>query len=253
MCLHPGPAHPQDGCGKTGLAVQNGKQDAHRSAGRDGVFLREFQHHATAGDVRRHTFKDGAVGFLHARRHLHRDPNGLPPLLALPRYAARHPQNERVEDGPEHVHHDRSGVGAIPHICRNVQQPRNRRQACWRPRKLQVPRNRAQKTHAVEYQHDEEWQSDAVVEEAPAHHPALGRDVERSQLGIKQSHGGRQKNVWRQHRLVNLVPEGMPVLPLDPRVRHGRQHQVRKCIRQNGGPIARNIGVAPDQVNQWRK
>ena len=104
----------------------------------------------------------------------------------------------------------------------------------------------------VEQQHDQERLRDLGVEEGPLDHAALGRHVELAQLGIDERHHGGQQDVGREHRLVNLVPERVPVLALNARVGDVGERQVRQRVGQNGRPVSGHVGVVQQQIDQRR-
>ena len=99
-------------------------------------------------------------------------------------------------------------------------------------------------------EHDQERLRDARVEEGALDHAAFGGDVELAQLGIDERHHGGQQNVGRENRFVDFVPEGVPVLALNARVGDVGEREVRQCVGQDGGPVAGNVGVVQEQIDQ---
>ncbi len=90
------------------------------------------------------------------------------------------------------------------------------------PRRVCVPdeeaRNGDDQAGDVEEKHDQKRLRDPGIEEGALDHAALGGDVELAQPGVDERHHGGQQNVGRQHGLVDLIPEGMPMLALNARV-----------------------------------
>ena len=117
---------------------------------------------------------------------------------------------------------------------------------------MKIARNGDQNARQVEDQQDQKRLRDLGIEECALHHSALCRHVELAQLRIDQRHHRGQQNVRRQNRLVDFIPERVPVLALDARVGHVRKNQVRQRVCQNRGPVARHVRVSQHQVDQRR-
>ena len=67
----------------------------------------------------------------------------------------------------------------------------------------------------------------APVEEVFVDHAALDGDIEPSEPGVDQRQQHRPQDVPGQHRLVDLVPEGMAKLALQPGIGGDAQQDVR--------------------------
>src|SRR5260370_16573129 len=72
--------------------------------------------------------------------------------------------------------------------------------------------NRAEDTEEVQADHEEEWAGEVAVEEFAVDDTALCRDVEAAQFWIDEGEYGGQKDVRREHGLVDVVPEGVAVV-----------------------------------------
>jgi hypothetical protein len=84
------------------------------------------------------------------------------------------------------------------------------------------------------------------------HHAALRRHVEAAQFRVDQRQHRWQEDVRRKHRLVDLIPERMPMLSLYPRVRQRRKDKVWERVREDRRPVSRHVGLAEDQIDQRR-
>src|SRR3981189_76269 len=91
-----------------------------------------------------------------------------------------------------------------------------------------------------------------AVEESAVYDAALRGDVEFAQAGSDEGEQGGQKDVGREHRFVDVVPEGVAMLTLDARVRDVREREMREGVGEDGRPVAGNVGVAEDEIDQGR-
>ncbi len=205
---------------------------------------------AAAGEIGGNALNHGAVAENYIRRHRHGHAHGLAALLALRRDRRGNPQNGHIEQRPQHVDRNNSPLIAAIDLRRPVDKAEPRRH---RPRgKLHCSGNRAQHAEEIECQQQQERPGNARVEEWLFHHAALGGHVVASPPRADHCQQRGQKNVRRQHRLVDLVPERVPVLALDARGGQVRQHQVGQRIRHNRRPESGDAGHAEDQVDERR-
>src|SRR5216683_7610564 len=121
------------------------------------------------------------------------------------------------------------------------------------PGNLEKSGNRAEDAENVQPDHEEEWLGEMAVEESAVHDTALRCDVEAAQFWIDEGEYGGQKDVRREHGLVDVVPEGVAVLPLDARVRDVGEREMRKGVGEDGRPVAGNVDVAEDKIDQRRR
>ncbi|VTT25208.1 Uncharacterised protein [Klebsiella pneumoniae] len=93
---------------------------------------------------------------------------------------------------------------------------------------------------------------DVKVEEADIQQAALIRHVELAVLGRNHRQDGRDHQVERHHRFVNLAPEGGAEAAIHPRVDVQRHHQVRQHVGEDqaGGRV--NDIQVKQQVGQRR-
>src|SRR5258708_31246379 len=112
--------------------------------------------------------------------------------------------------------------------------------------------NCAKDTEKVQADQEEEGACEMAVEELAVDDSALCGDVEFSQPGIDEGEDGGQKNVGGEHGLVDVVPEGVAVLALDARVCDAGEREMREGVGEDGGPVAGDVGVAEEEIDQGR-
>ncbi len=227
-----------DGCREFGVAIEDGKNEFHGLGGRQVELAVHLDHDPTRRHVGGGSVQDGSAAGDYFCRDVHLDANGLAALLTLPGDGDGDAEDDHVEADPDHVHDDGAEVVGI---IEQAERPEG---------DLEVARDGHEQAEDVEAEHEHERLGDAAVEERLVDDASLGGDVEAAELGIDEGEHGGKEDIGREDGLVDLVPEGVAVLALDAGVGHVGEDEVGKGVGEDGGPVAGDVGVSEDEIDE---
>src|SRR5271170_8069195 len=135
----------------------------------------------TCGHVNGDAMDGGSVGQLDGGRHCHWKAHSLTALAALPGDRGGNHEDNKVEGGPDQVHHNGASVVAVVHSCGHIQWP-----GLSSARERKESRNCAEHADDVDRDHHKEGLCDARVEEPSIDDAAFCGHLEAAEPGIDQ-------------------------------------------------------------------
>ncbi len=234
-----------DGGGEFGVAIEDGEDEFDGLRGREEELALHLDHDAAGRHIGGGSVDDDACGCNDFGGYRHLDANGLTTLLALPGDGGGDAEDDHVEEDPDEVHDDGAEVVGVVHAGEQVE-----REDHASAGKLEVAGDGGEQADDVHTEHEHEGLGDAGVEEGFVDDASLGGDVEAAELWVDEGEHGGKEDVGREDGLVDLVPEGVAVLALDAGVGHVGEHKVGEGVGEDGGPVAGDVGVSEQQVDE---